>query len=273
MSESTAGADRSAAARRLLGRTALVTGSGRGIGAAIARRLAMEGAHVIVADIDVAPAEKLAAELTVAGGSAEAAMVDIASDDSVADLAKHVETTHGACAIVVNCASILDMTPLDGMTMDHYRHVIDINQDGAVRTSLMFLPLIRAAKEGRRIVNIASIMGVRGQRECIPYATAKGGVVNFTRAAACDLGADGITVNAIAPGFIDTRMALLPDGSGHEHETDWFKDIYLKYGRILLGRPGLPEDIAGPAFFLCSDDACYVTGQILLVDGGVSATF
>jgi NAD(P)-dependent dehydrogenase (short-subunit alcohol dehydrogenase family) len=97
--------------------------------------------------------------------------------------------------------------------------------------------------------------------------------VNFTRALACDLGSHGILVNAVAPGFIDTRMALLPDGSGHEHETDWFRDIYLKYGRILLGRAGTPDDVAGPALFLCSDDCAYVTGQILLVDGGVSATF
>lgn len=260
-------------AQRLAGRVALVTGGGRGIGAAIARRLAVEGARVIIADIDVAPAEELAAELIGAGFSAEAATVDIGSDASVEELAKHVETAHGACAILVNCAAILDMTPLDRMTMEHYRRVIDINQDGAIRVTLRFLPLIRAAPEGRRIVNISSIMGVRGQRDSIPYATAKGAIVNFTRAAAADLGPDGITVNTIAPGFIDTRMAQLPDGSGHEHETDWFQDIYLKYGRILLGRAGSPEGIAGRAFFLCSDDACYVTGQVMLVDGGVSATF
>jgi NAD(P)-dependent dehydrogenase (short-subunit alcohol dehydrogenase family) len=116
-------------------------------------------------------------------------------------------------------------------------------------------------------------MGLRGARDSIPYSTAKGAIVNFTRALACDVAPDGIIVNALAPGFIDTRMALLPDGSGHEHDTDWFKDIYLKYGRIPLGRAGKPEDIAGPAFFLVSDDARYVTGQIILVDGGVSATF
>jgi NAD(P)-dependent dehydrogenase (short-subunit alcohol dehydrogenase family) len=116
-------------------------------------------------------------------------------------------------------------------------------------------------------------MGQRGQPDSVPYSTAKGAIANFTRAVAADLGRHGITVNAIAPGFIDTRMAHLPDGSGHEHDTDWFQDIYLKYGRILLGRAGTPEDIAGPVSFLCSDDARYITGQILLVDGGVSATF
>jgi NAD(P)-dependent dehydrogenase (short-subunit alcohol dehydrogenase family) len=116
-------------------------------------------------------------------------------------------------------------------------------------------------------------MGVRGSRDSLAYSTAKGGVVNMTRCLACDLAPDRITVNAICPGFINTRMAMLPDGSGHEHETDWFKDIYIKYRRIPLARAGLAEDIAGPAFFLCSDDSAYVTGQLLLVDGGVSATF
>lgn len=257
----------------LSGRCAVVTGAGRGIGAAIARRLAGSGAHVIVADIDPAPASEVADGIAGAGGSAEALVVDVASDGSVAALAAAVARSHGTCAILVNNAAILDMTALEDMTMDHYRHVIDINLHGAIRMTLAMKPMIRKAPEGRRVVNIASIMGMRGQRDCIPYATAKGGIVNFTRAAACDLGQHGITVNAIAPGFIDTRMAILPDGSGHEHDTDWFRDIYLKYGRILLGRAGLPDDVAGPTCFLCSDDARYVTGQILLVDGGVSATF
>ena len=255
--------------QRLLGRRAVVTGAGRGIGEAIARRLAREGARVLVTDIDGEAAHAVAAELP----GAVAAVVDIASDASVATLADAAMRHFGGCEILVNNAAILDMTGIEAMTMAHYRKVLDINQDGAVRTTLALLPLIRSAGAGKRIVNIASIMGLRGQPDAVPYSTAKGAIVNFTRAVAADLGRHGITVNAVAPGFIDTRMALLPDGTGHEHDTDWFRDIYLKHGRILLGRAGKPDDLAGPVFFLCSDDAAYVTGQILLVDGGVSATF
>ncbi|MDQ0392067.1 SDR family NAD(P)-dependent oxidoreductase [Labrys monachus] len=256
--------------RRLVDRVAVVTGAARGIGRAIAERLAAEGARLVVADIDEAEAERAAKAI---GGGAIAARVDIGSEASVAALADLVRARHGHCEILVNNAGILDMTGIATMTMDRYRKVLDINQDGAVRVTLAMLPLVKAAPGPRRILNIASIMGLRGAPDSIPYSTAKGALVNFTRALACDLAPDGILVNALAPGFIDTRMALLPDGSGHEHDTDWFKDIYIKYGRIPLRRAGSPEDIAGPAFFLCSDDATYVTGQILPVDGGVSATF
>ena len=95
----------------------------------------------------------------------------------------------------------------------------------------------------------------------------------MTRTLAVDLAPEGILVNCLCPGFVDTRMALLPDGSGHEHQTDWFRDIYIKYGRIPLRRPALPDDIACASVFFCGDDCRYVTGQVLLVDGGVSATF
>jgi NAD(P)-dependent dehydrogenase (short-subunit alcohol dehydrogenase family) len=256
--------------RRLENRVAVVTGAAHGIGRAIARRLAAEGARVVIADIDEEGASRAAAAI---GEGAWSIRVDIGREDSVAALAAAVRERHGGCEILVNNAAILDMTGIATLTMARYREVLDINQDGAVRVTLAMLPLIRAGGEGRRILNIASIMGLRGARDSIPYSTAKGAIVNFTRALACDVAPDGIVVNALAPGFVDTRMALLPDGSGHEHETDWFKDIYLKYGRIPLGRAGIADDIAGPAFFLCSDDARYVTGQILLVDGGVSATF
>ncbi|MBB3772559.1 NAD(P)-dependent dehydrogenase (short-subunit alcohol dehydrogenase family) [Angulomicrobium tetraedrale] len=258
------------AARRLAGRVALVTGAAHGIGAGIAERLATEGAQVVIADIDEAGAHAVAARL---GKTAMAVRVDIADPESVAALAAAVEARHGRCEIVVNNAAILDTRGIDTMSFAHYRGVLDINQDGAVRVTLAMLPLIRRAGAGRRILNIVSIQGLRGARDSLAYATAKGALVNFTRALACDLADDGILVNALAPGFIDTAMALLPEGAGHEHETDWFRDIYIRHGRIPLRRPGTPVDIAGPAFFLCSDDARYVTGQVLLVDGGLSATF
>ena len=197
--------------------------------------------------------------------------VDIADQASVARLATLVRERLGELHILVNNAAILDMTGIEGLTVERFEHVLKINLTGAVACTMALLPFMTAG--WGRILNIGSIMGERGQPDAIPYSTAKGGIANFTRALAADIGKRGITVNAIAPGFIDTRMALLPDGSGHEHDTDWFKDIYLKYGRILLGRAGTPEDVAGPALFLCSEDSRYVTGQVLLVDGGVSATF
>jgi NAD(P)-dependent dehydrogenase (short-subunit alcohol dehydrogenase family) len=244
-------------------RIALITGGARGIGRAIAQRLAADGMEVVVGDID--PSAPIA--------DVASTVLDIASSDSVNELVRDLTSRYGRLDILVNNAAILDATPTTQLDFQRYRHVLDINLDGAMRVTLAMLPLLRAADGTRHIVNIASIMGLRGSRDSLSYSTAKGGIVNMTRSLACDLGPEGIIVNAVAPGFIDTRMALLPDGSGHEHDTEWFREIYLNHGRIALGRAGTPQDVAGPVAFLCSDDARYVTGQVLLVDGGVSATF
>jgi NAD(P)-dependent dehydrogenase (short-subunit alcohol dehydrogenase family) len=260
------------ASQRLKGRVAVVTGGAQGIGFAIATRLAEEGAVLVIADINEQHARDAAKRIEDAGGAASAFAVDIGDDARVAALAAHVDARHGRCEILVNNAAISDDSGIEKMTMAHYHTVTRVNQDGAVRMCHAFVPLLKKAGDGRRIVNIASIMGVRGWPGAVAYATAKGAIVNFTRALAADLAPHGILVNALAPGFVNTTMNILPDGS-HEYDSDWFRDIYVKYGRILLRRYAEPHDMAGPAFFLCSDDARYVTGQILMVDGGASATF
>ena len=256
----------------LAGRVAVVTGGAQGIGQAIAARLAGAGATVFIADIRADRAAAAAAMLVAEGYRAEGLAVDIASDASVAAFVAEVAARQGRCEILVNNAAIKDATPTDALTMERYAQVIEVNQNGAVRMALAMLPLLRKGGAGRSIVNVASIMGLRGWPNAVAYSTAKGAMVNFTRALAADLAPEGITVNALAPGFVNTPMSIQADGS-HEYDADWFRDVYVKYGRIPMRRWAEPADIAGPALFLCSDDARYVTGQILLVDGGASATF
>ena len=145
--------------------------------------------------------------------------VDITSEQAVAELAAVIGSRWGRLDVLVNNAAILDATPLEKLTRDRFEEVLRINQNGALWVTLGLLPQLRRSAKGR-VVNIASILGVRGTADSVAYATAKGGVVNMTRTLAVDLAPAGILVNCVCPGFVDTRMALLPDGSGHEHQTD-----------------------------------------------------
>jgi NAD(P)-dependent dehydrogenase (short-subunit alcohol dehydrogenase family) len=258
--------------RRLQDRVAIVTGGARGIGEAIAARLALEGARVLIADIDLAVAQDAARRIVQeTGADVTAQHTDVTNPAHAAAAIGTATARWGRLDILVNNAAILDATAFNNLTYDRFSHVLRVNLDSVLICTVAAVRFL-AKSPCARILNIASILGVLGSTESLPYATAKGGVVNMTRALACDLASKGINVNAIAPGFVDTRMARLPDG-GHEHETDWFKEVYLKHGRLPLARAAKPEDIAGPAYFFCSDDSRYVTGQIMLVDGGISATF
>ena len=254
--------------KRFEGQVALVTGAARGIGLAIATRLVAEGATVVLADIDGDEAERVAQRLPAGDGIPAA--LDISDEAACRRLVAEIAARHSRLDVLVNNAAILDISPIDGLDIERFRAVTRVDLDGALICTLAALPLMEAT--GGRILMTASIMGLAGSPDSLPYSSAKGGIVNMVRALACDLAPKGITVNAIAPGFIDTRMARCADGT-HEHETEYFKSVYLGYRKIPLARAGTAEDLAGPAAFLVSSDAAYVTGQILAVDGGVTATF
>ena len=258
---------------KLSNRVAIVTGAARGIGRAMAARLIGEGAELCVGDIDADVMAETAAELREETGSDQIldVQVDHTNQHSVKAMVGATIERFGALDILVNNAAITDWTPYDDLTYEHYLEVQRINVDGALLCTMAASPHLENSGHAR-VVNVSSIMGERAWPDSIPYCTAKGGLINMTRALAADLGPRGIIVNAICPGFINTRMAKDLHG-GSQYETEWFQDVYIKHGRILLRRHGEPADIAGPTLFLCSDDCAYITGQVLLVDGGITATF
>ena len=257
---------------RFADRRALVTGSARGIGFAVAGRLLAEGARVMLADIDAqalnAAGERLREDNL---GAFVTCQCDIADSRSVRRLADTVQTELGGLDILVNNAAILDWFPLESLSESRASEVWQVNALGAMVCIREMLPQLEKSGNGR-VVNVASVNGLRGTASSVAYNSAKAALISMTQCLAVDLAARGILVNAVAPGFVDTRMSKLPDGSS-EYDTELFREVYIKHRKIPLGRPGQPDDIAGPVAFLCSDDARYVTGQVLVVDGGLLATF
>lgn len=251
----------------LADRVAVVTGAARGIGLATARALAGAGARVLLADIDDALAAEEAEKLTADKLEAAACAVDVADPDSVRRLVAQAVDRWCQLDVLVNNAAIAAETPFETLSPETWRKVLSINLNGALHATQIALPHLKKSPAAS-VVNVASTQGLRGQPDAAAYATAKGGLVNLTRCLAIDLGPQGIRVNAVAPGFIDTRMALLPDGGGHEHETEWFQEVFIKHGRLPLRRAGQPDEVADPILFLASDASRYITGQILVVDGG-----
>lgn len=239
-------------------RTALVTGAGRGIGRAIATSLAEAGANVVVGDI-IDEREQTASTINDQGGDAIAADMDVTDREAVERAVERGVDSFGSIDILVNNAGVFPMQDLDSMTTEDWQWVIDVNLTGAWHCTQAVLPGMRDAEYGR-IVNIASIAGgqIGWGPELSHYAASKGGMVGFTKSAAIGLGADGITINAILPGFIRTEAA----------EEASAEDLEAVIAATPVGRGGKPEEIGFLVAALSSEHAGFLTGASIVVDGG-----
>lgn len=246
--------------RGLAGSRAVVTGGAHGIGAAIVAQLALAGTEVVVLDQD-GPADGI-----------ETVLVDLADSRAVAEAAGHaVRALDGNCEILVNCAGVCGpVAHLRDLDLDQYHRVLAVNLHAPVL--LMKMLGLRMADAGYgRIVNVTSVHGRLSEPGALAYDVSKAGLEAATRTAAIELAAAGVLVNAVAPGFVMTRMSVV-DGRS-ELESEWFKLVYVKGGRLPVGRPASPSEIAESVQWLCSAANSYTTGQVLTVDGGLSARF
>ena len=252
------------------GKRILITGAARGIGLAAARRCLAEGARVLLTDVDAEALAEAAGGLSARADRLRPALLDVSGRASIEAALSRIEDWGGLDG-VVNNAAMLDIGHAADVPEDRWSGVLDVNLTGALRVTQAALPLLRRSTSPA-IVNTLSTQAFFGVPQSAAYATAKGGLLMLTRSMAVDFGSEGIRVNAVAPGFIDTRMALTEDGR-HEHELDDFRTHYIEAGRIPLRRPGKPVDCAGAFVFLLSDLSLYITGQAICVDGGLSATY
>jgi 3-oxoacyl-[acyl-carrier protein] reductase len=243
----------------LEGKTALVTGGSQGIGETIARRLAGAGATVLVAARNGEKAAAVAASIVEAGGAAEAVRLDVADPASVSAVFKGIVERHGKLDVLVNNAGITDDGLLLRMSKESWDRVIATDLTGVFLVSQEAVRLMMKKRVAGRIVTVGSVVGLMGNPGQANYAAAKAGVVGFTMALAREIGSRGITVNAVAPGYIETEMTA---ALSEEQRA-------ALSGKIVLGRLGNGDDVAGAVLYLVSDLASYVTGTVLNVSGGL----
>ena len=250
------------APRVLEGRLALVTGGGQGNGRAIARGLAQAGARVVVTDLDGGTAGAVAAEITAAGGTAWSWALDVTSEVACRTVAGEVQAQAGAIDILVNNAGIIVREGLDSpRAKDNLERTMNVNVMGTFLPTQAWLPALRATRGC--IINLASIASSTGLAGVLGYSPSKGAVKLMTQALAAELARDGVRVNAIAPGVIETPMTAATRAA--PEKLDKFMS------RTPMGRVGQAEELIGPVVFLASDMASYVTGVTLPVDGGFLA--
>ena len=238
---------------------AIVTGAARGIGRAIATTLAQSGATVLIADLDGEQARRTADELRQQDLRAVATTVDVTREDSVRDMVAAALRELGGLDVLVNNAGIYPTLSIEGMTVAEWDRVLAVDLRSVYLCSQAVMHHLMAQRSGA-IVNIATVDAFQPKPSKIHYAAAKTGVLSLTRSFADELGRHGVRVNAVAPGLIETRFAaaLFQDRTAYEGVV----------GRTPLGRHGQPEDVCGAVVFLASEAAAYMSGQVLIVDGG-----
>ena len=247
---------------RLEGKIAIVTGSGIGIGRAIAMRFAAEKAHVWVTDLNVETAEETVRDIKAAGGSATAMAVDVSKGQDLTALVRNVDAAHGLADVLVNNAGIVVRGEVRHLSDADWTKLREVNIDAILRLSRDALPLLRKSK-GASIINISSIMAHRGLRPLAAYTTTKGAVTALTKGLAVEYSPFNIRVNAISPGYVETAITdrILKFPAARQSLID----------KTPMGRLGRPEDMTGAAVFFASDDSIYCTGSDLAVDGGMAA--
>lgn len=239
----------------LRGRRAVVTGGAHGIGAAIARRFVALGAEVLILDVD--EVEDCAPTLHV----------DLADRGSVIAAAASARERLGGVDVLVNCAGIAYVASLVDLDLAQYDRLMAINLHAPVLLMREMTPHMVGAGYGR-VVNVTSVHARASEPGCIAYDVAKAGLEAATRTAAVELARTGVLVNAVAPGFVATRMAVV-DGND-DHDSDWFRTVYVEHGRLPAGRPATADEIAEPVAWLASEANSYTTGQTLVIDGGLT---
>ena len=242
----------------LSGKVALVTGASRGIGCGIAKTLAANGAHVVCISRNVNDVQSVADEISAAGGAATAVACDLSDSDNVSKLIKETVATHDHLNILVNNAGVTRDNLLMRMSEDDWNTVLNINLKAAFIAIKAVARTMMKQRNGR-IINISSVVGLMGNAGQVNYAASKAGLIGLTKSTARELASRGITANCIAPGYVATDMT---NELGDEVKQSLNE-------KIPLGRMGQVEDIAYAVAFLASDEAEYITGQTLAIDGGM----
>lgn len=244
-------------------RVAIITGGGRGLGRAFAKRLAEEGAIVIIAEIDRERADNVANEIIQSGGRALSVQTDISDEVSVGAMSKRVMAEFGRIDILINNAALLATLrrgPFEEIPPDEFEQALKVNVTGAYLTARVAVPIMRERGWGR-IINMSSDTAITGNPGYLHYVTSKAALVGLTRALARELGKDGITVNAIQPGLTETEVDRGPERKALAADV---------IANQCIPRQEVPGDLVGTVLFLASDASAFITGQTLAVNGGIA---